>query len=535
MKKKSAKVQEVQEAQEVQEVEEVQDTEQEPVPDKAQNYLNYIKRLEAEEVIEAKAHQDRNRALYEEWLTQQREVEPVQQPTKQPTSPDKLAADTNARKILDLQTRFHSVESQLNKIVNLLSPDTLQPIGTTPLQGSPTQDARYAPTSFSENVDRPSKQPMDPVRQPTSMYTQINTGLSQFAVGSSAFQYTEYSIRVCRLPEPPKRNDPNRTFDLKLTRDYKPADLLVLEDAWYLFCQHPATKPRWATLLPSDILDDLCAYFQVSREEMAECENQKIAVLLQLFVAPRDVNLFLNHLRELKAETVPTSSPTYDITLPVSTYTRRFCALYKILHESVRSPTIHPTVTGGEGSDTIYKTFIKGLQQYGEYVKKLISSNKIAKLFSGGASIVTFTEWSKALVKVVQEQNRRLEELSVFADARSDALSTKTAQKREVNSLSIFDNVESDAELGLDEEYLCPITNTLRKFPCTTTCLGNMCKRPYCRNSHDPVDLKAGVLDLKQKLDMVIEKGFKFLAPTGPTSTSTSAATMRPAVRNLDR
>jgi hypothetical protein len=350
---------------------------------------------------------------------------------------------------------------------------------------------------------------------------------------------TAFAKRISqKRPRQMGRNDITRIFEMQIARGYTPADLLGLEDRWAKFCKYPAPHHLWATLLDPDLVKDLCSYFQLSREKFENSSNSMVALLLQLFVAPRDVSYFIGYLKALKAETKVSSAPSFDITLPMATFTTEFISLYSLLAESVRSPQIQPVVVGGgDNPDTVYKIYLKGLGPYGTYVKTLIDQNKLPKLFSTRATVESFVNWTETIVNTVQLHNNRLEELSVFVDAREAVL--KVSQTRaDLLAVAGFEEPEPDDEFGLENiAVLCPVSGEMKQvYPCTTTCLGNVCKRPYCRQSHAHPDLIAGVNSLKTKIDAVIAGGYKFLAPVGPSPTpSNPSSPTRSPARNPAR
>jgi hypothetical protein len=350
---------------------------------------------------------------------------------------------------------------------------------------------------------------------------------------------TAFAKRISqRRPRRMGRNDITRIFEMQLKRGYTPADLLALEDRWATFYKYPAPHHLWATLLDPFLVKDLCSYFQLSREKFENSSNSMVALLLQLFVAPRDVSYFIGYLKALKAETKVSSAPSFDITLPMASFTTSFISLYCFLAESVRSPQIQPVVVGGgDNPDTVYKIYLKGLGPYGTYIKTLIDQNKLPKLFSQRATVESFCNWTEVVVNTIQLHNNKLEELSVFIDAREAVLKTRS----DLLAVAVFGGPEPEdigLEDGLEEiAVLCPISGeTKQVYPCTTTCLGNVCKRPYCRQSHAHPDLIAGVNSLKAKIDAVIAGGYKFLAPVGPSPTPSHPSSLtRSAVRNPAR
>ena len=348
---------------------------------------------------------------------------------------------------------------------------------------------------------------------------------------------TAFAKRISqKWPRQMGRNDITRVFEMQIKRGYTPADLLLLEERWATFCKYPAPHHLWATLLDPDLVKDLCSYFQLSREKFENSSNSMVALLLQLFVAPRDVSYFIGYLKALKAETKASSAPSFDITLPMATFTTEFISLYCLLAESVRSPQIQPVVVGGgDNPDTVYKIYLKGLGPYGTYIKTLIDQNKLPKLFSQRASVESFVSWTDMVVNAIQLNNNKLEELSVYIDAREAVL--KVSQTRS-DLLAVADSgPELEDTFGLEDglediAVLCPVSGETKPvYPCTTTCLGNVCKRPYCRQSHAHPDLIAGVNSLKSKIDAVIAGGYKFLAPVGPSPTPShpSSLTRSPA------
>jgi hypothetical protein len=381
-------------------------------------------------------------------------------------------------------------------------------------------------------------------------YEQVPPSASGPAIAPStvpaAFPYvcnpyypTAFSLRINQKhPRRMGRNDITRIFEMQIKRGYTPADLLALEDRWATFCRYPAPQHLWATILDPDLAKDLCSYFQLSREKFESCDNSMVALLLQLFVAPRDVSYFVGYLKALRVETKGHSAPSFDTTLPVATFTTEFNLLYMFLAESVRSPHIQPVIVGGgDNPDTVYKVYLRGLGVYGTYIKTLLDQNKLPKLSPHKASVDTFIKWTDIVVNTIQDNNNKLEELSVFVDAREAVLRAQGA-KSDLLAVATFDTSELDSEFGLDDiPVLCPMSGEPKRvFPCTTTCLGNSCKRSFCRNSHDRADLIVGVDSLRTKIEAVIAGGYKFLAPIGPSSTpSQPPSAMRSAARSPAR
>jgi hypothetical protein len=348
---------------------------------------------------------------------------------------------------------------------------------------------------------------------------------------------TAFSLRINKKhPRQMGRNDITRVFEMQLKRGYTPMDLLSLEDRWATFCRYPAPQHLWATILDPDLAKDLCSYFQMTREKFESCSNSMVALLLQLFVSPRDVSYFLGYLKAVKVETKGHSAPSFDTTLPVATFTTEFNLLYMFLAESVRSPHIQPVIVGGgDNPDTVYKVYLRGLGVYGTYIKTLIDQNKLPKLSAHKASYESFIKWTDIVINTIQVNNNKLEELSVFVDAREAVL---RGAKADLLAVASFEPLELDSDFGLEDiAVLCPLSGeTKRVFPCTTTCLGNICKRSFCRNSHDRADLIVGVDSLRTKIEAVIAGGYKFLAPIGPSPTpSQPPSAMRSAARSPAR
>ena len=362
-----------------------------------------------------------------------------------------------------------------------------------------------------------------------------DTTPGSFPYAGNQHYSTAFSQRIhLKHPRQMGRNDITRIFEMKLKRGYTPADLLTLEDRWATFCRYPAPQHLWATILDAELVKDLCSYFQMSKEKFENCSNSMVALLLQLFVAPRDVSYFIGYLKSVAVEIKGYSAPSFDTTLPVATFTTAFNLLYSFLAESVQSSHIQPVVVGGgDNPDTVYKIYLKGLGVYGTYIKRLIDQNKLPKLFSHKASVDTFVRWTEMVVTTIQVHNNKLEELSVFVDAREAVLRGATVDLLQVAD---YEASEIDSDYAIEDvAVLCPLTGeTKRVYPCTTTCLGNICKRSFCRNSHDRADLISGVNSLKIKIDAVIDGGYKFLAPVGP-SPSPSHPVMRSPARNPAR
>ena len=362
-----------------------------------------------------------------------------------------------------------------------------------------------------------------------------NTTPGNFPYAGNQRYTTAYSQRIHQKhPRQMGRNDITRIFEMKLKRGYTPADLLTLEDRWATFCRYPAPQHLWATILDAELVKDLCSYFQMSREKFESCSNSMVALLLQLFVAPRDVSYFIGYLKSVKVEKKDYSAPSFDTTLPVATFTTAFTLLYRFLAESVRSSHVQPVVVGGgDNPDTVYKIYLQGLGPYGKYIKTLIDQNKLPKLSTHKASVDSFVLWTDTVIQTIQVNNNKLEELSVFVEAREMMLKGANAG---LLSMDIADDdleLESEFEPGVEGiPVLCQLGETKRIYPCTTTCLGNICKKPFCRGSHEQADLIHGVNSLKLKIDSVIAGGYKFLAPVGP---SPSNPTVRSPARNQAR
>jgi hypothetical protein len=192
-------------------------------------------------------------------------------------------------------------------------------------------------------------------------------------------------------------------------------------------------------------------------------------------------------------------------------------------------------VGGGDNPDTVYKVYLRGLGVYGTYIKTLIDQNKLPKLSAHKASYESFIKWTDIVINTIQVNNNKLEELSVFVDAREAVLK---GAKADLLAVASFEPLELDSDFGLEDiAVLCPLSGeTKRVFPCTTTCLGNICKRSFCRNSHDRADLIVGVDSLRTKIEAVIAGGYKFLAPIGPSPTpSQPPSAMRSTARSPAR